>query len=73
MGNIAPRWAKIASRCGNIGPTQSQRERERERETEKTEKTETDTDRDRDRDGDRDGKKERKIHTPGRSAPFHIE
>ena len=32
MGNIAPRWAEIASRCGNIGPTQSQKEeRERER------------------------------------------
>ena len=38
MGNIAPRWAKIASRCGNIGPTQSQKERERDTETE----TETD-------------------------------
>ena len=33
MGNIVPRWAKIASRCGNIGATQSQKERrERERE-----------------------------------------
>ena len=31
MGNIAPRWAKTASRCGNIGLTQSQKERERER------------------------------------------
>ena len=31
MGNIAPRWIQIASRCGNIGPTQFQTERERER------------------------------------------
>ena len=40
---IAPRWAKIASRCGNIGPTQSHKERDREGE----------------RDRDRDRQKER--------------
>ena len=32
MGNIAPRSAKIATRCGNIGP-QSERERETHRHT----------------------------------------
>ena len=48
MGNIAPRWIQIASRCGNIGPTQFQTERERER------------DRDRDRERERgEGERER--------------
>ena len=65
MGNIAPRWVKIASRRGNIGPTQSQRERETERQTDRQ------TDRQKERKKERN--KERKIRRPGRSAPFHIE
>ena len=68
MGKIAPRWAKTASRCGNIVVRKSQKERERERETAKTETetektetetTETETDRDRQRERRERGERER--------------
>ena len=60
MGNIAPRWAKIASRCGNIGPTQSQRKRERG-------ETETETER------EREGERERQDPAlQGRRPPFGV-
>ena len=67
MGNIASRWAKTSSRCGDVVVRKSQKERERERErkkeseskrhrkrereTERDTRTETETDTDRERKG----------------------
>ena len=72
MGKIASRWAKTASRCGNIVVRKCQKERERERERERetaktetetekteTETTETETDRDRQRERRERGERER--------------
>ena len=59
MGKIASRWAKTASRCGNIVVRKCQKERDRERERERERERDSE-DRDRDyRDRDRQRQTER--------------
>ena len=50
MAFLGPRWAKIASRCVNIGPIQSERERERDRDKDKETGTKTERERETERD-----------------------
>ena len=61
MGNIASRWAKTSSRCGDVVVRKSQKERERERERKRVKAR--DTERERGRQREIPGRRLRQIQT----------